>query len=98
VKTDRASTLASLEARAPFLDHTLVDFHATVPPHLRLRFHAGNVLLERAVAELLPPGIAERKKKGFGIPVASSELCSRLWRTWVGGFEEIGFRLAVVKG
>ena len=29
------------------------------------------MLLKRAVRELLPPGIAERKKKGFGIPVAA---------------------------
>ena len=28
---------------------------------------------------------------------ASPELCSRIWCNWVGGFEEIEFRFAVVK-
>ena len=69
-KVDRASMLTSLEVRAPFLDYTLVEFLARVPSRLKLRRFETKHLLKRAMARRLPPGIAGRKKKGFGIPVA----------------------------
>ena len=69
-KVDRASMLTSLEVRAPFLDYTLVEFLARVPSRLKLRRFETKHLLKRAMAGRLPPGIAGRKKKGFGIPVA----------------------------
>jgi asparagine synthase (glutamine-hydrolysing) len=70
VKVDRASMACSLEVRAPFLDVELVEFLGRVPPHLKLRRLATKQLLKKAMAGVLPPGIAERGKKGFGIPVA----------------------------
>jgi asparagine synthase (glutamine-hydrolysing) len=69
-KVDRASMLTSLEVRAPFLDYTLVEFLARVPSSLKLRRFDTKHLLKRAMNGRLPPGIAGRKKKGFGIPVA----------------------------
>jgi asparagine synthase (glutamine-hydrolysing) len=69
-KVDRASMACSLEVRAPFLDHTLVEYMATIPPDLKLHGFNGKYILKRAMAERLPPGIARRGKKGFGIPVA----------------------------
>ena len=69
-KVDRASMACSLEVRAPFLDHTLVEYIATIPPDLKLRGFNGKYILKRAMADRLPPGIARRSKKGFGIPVA----------------------------
>ena len=70
VKVDRASMACSLEIRAPFLDVELVDFLGRVPSRLKLRGLRGKYLLKRAMADTLPPGIASRPKKGFGIPVA----------------------------
>ena len=69
-KVDRTSMLSSLEVRAPFLDHTLVEFLARVPPTLKLRGLTTKYLLKQAMAGRLPAGIADREKKGFGIPVA----------------------------
>ena len=69
-KVDRASMACSLEVRAPFLDHTLVEYMATIPPDLKLHGFNGKYILKRAMADRLPPGIARRGKKGFGIPVA----------------------------
>ncbi|PJF20650.1 MAG: asparagine synthetase B, partial [Phototrophicales bacterium] len=37
IKTDRCSMQASLEARAPFLDHKLVEYAATIPFNLKLK-------------------------------------------------------------
>ncbi len=70
VKVDRASMACSLEVRAPFLDVDLVEFLGRVPPRLKLRRFETKHLLKRAMADVLPPGIATRAKKGFGIPVA----------------------------
>jgi asparagine synthase (glutamine-hydrolysing) len=70
VKVDRASMACSLEVRAPFLDVELVEFLGGVPPRLKLRGFGTKRLLKRALGDVLPPGIANRPKKGFGIPVA----------------------------
>jgi asparagine synthase (glutamine-hydrolysing) len=70
VKVDRASMACSLEVRAPFLDVDLVEFLGRVPPRLKLRRFETKYLLKRAMADVLPPGIAGRAKKGFGIPIA----------------------------
>jgi asparagine synthase (glutamine-hydrolysing) len=70
VKVDRASMACSLEVRAPFLDVELVEFLNAIPSGLKLHRLRTKHLLKRAMSGLLPPGIAERPKKGFGIPVA----------------------------
>jgi asparagine synthase (glutamine-hydrolysing) len=71
VKVDRASMACSLEVRAPFLDVELVELLARVPSRLKLRRLDTKHLLKRAMGDVLPPGIATRAKKGFGIPVAA---------------------------
>jgi asparagine synthase (glutamine-hydrolysing) len=70
VKVDRASMASSLEVRAPFLDVELVEFLGSVPARLKLRRSDTKHLLKRAMRDALPPGIAARAKKGFGIPLA----------------------------
>jgi asparagine synthase (glutamine-hydrolysing) len=69
VKVDRASMAASLEVRAPFLDHTFVSFVNSMPPRLKLRRLRSKYILKRAFADRLPPEIANRSKKGFGVPL-----------------------------
>jgi asparagine synthase (glutamine-hydrolysing) len=71
VKVDRASMACSLEVRAPFLDVELVEFLGRVPPRLKLRRLNTKWLLKLAMRDLLPAGIADRAKKGFGIPIAA---------------------------
>ena len=70
MKVDRASMACSLEVRAPFLDVELVEFLGRVPSRLKLRRFDTKHLLKRAMADVLPEGIATRAKKGFGVPVA----------------------------
>jgi len=67
-KVDRATMLASLEARAPFLDHDLSEFSAGLPSSLKLRGKTTKDILRRTVRKRLPPEILKRRKRGFNIP------------------------------
>ncbi len=69
-KVDRASMAVSLEVRAPFLDPRVAQFAASIPLSYKLKGSKGKYILKKAVEPLLPKGILERPKKGFGIPVA----------------------------
>jgi asparagine synthase (glutamine-hydrolysing) len=69
-KVDRASMACSLEARAPFLDYTFVEFVNSIPFHLKLKGLTTKYILKKAMQNKLPPEILGRRKKGFGIPVA----------------------------
>jgi len=70
-KVDRTSMAVSLEARVPLLDHVLMEYVATMPTALKFRDGAGKVILKRAMATDLPAGILNRRKMGFGLPIAS---------------------------
>ena len=70
VKVDRASMASSLEVRAPFLDHELVEFVMGLPSNLKLKGFTSKYLLKKAVRDILPAEIIQRKKKGFGVPIA----------------------------
>jgi asparagine synthase (glutamine-hydrolysing) len=67
---DRVSMAWSLESRVPLLDYRLVELAMRIPPHLKLRGLETKRILRRAVADLLPPIVAERRdKKGFPTPI-----------------------------
>jgi asparagine synthase (glutamine-hydrolysing) len=70
-KVDRASMAHSLEVRAPFLDHVLVEWAATLPPRLRLNAHGSKYVLKRALRPYLPAAIVQRGKMGFAVPLAA---------------------------
>ncbi|MDQ3187344.1 MAG: asparagine synthase (glutamine-hydrolyzing) [Pseudomonadota bacterium] len=70
LRQDKMSMANSVEARVPFLDHKLVEFLQTVPPHLKLASGGLNkVLLRNYAANILPDKAARRKKRPFYIPV-----------------------------
>lgn len=69
VKVDRMSMAHGLEVRAPFLDHSLVEFVASLAPGLKLRGPMLKRVLRRAMRDLLPREILARRKRGFGVPV-----------------------------
>jgi len=68
VKVDTASMMHSLEARAPFADHAVMEFAARLPAHLKMKGGKGKAILKRAFADVIPPEILNRKKKGFASP------------------------------
>jgi asparagine synthase (glutamine-hydrolysing) len=67
-KVDRATMLASLEARAPFLDHDLAQFAAGLPSSLKLKGFTTKDILKRTLRKRLPPDVIKRRKRGFNIP------------------------------
>jgi asparagine synthase (glutamine-hydrolysing) len=72
VKVARASMLASLEVRAPFLDHRIISFaFGEVPDTLRGTERARKVLLRMLATRLLPRELDVTRKQGFSIPLAA---------------------------
>lgn len=69
VKVDRTSMANSLEGRAPFLDHHLVEFAVRLDRSLRVHERRGKHLLRRVASRWLPADVLKKKKKGFGIPL-----------------------------
>ncbi|MDH4393718.1 MAG: amidotransferase 1, exosortase A system-associated [Aquabacterium sp.] len=69
-KVDRASMAHSLEVREPLMDHPLVEWLATLPPHLKVRGNEGKVLLKKAMEPHLSNDILYRPKMGFSVPLA----------------------------
>ncbi len=70
VKVDRASMACSLEVRAPFLDYEFVEFVMGLPSELKLKGFTSKYILKKAMKNFLPDEVIQRKKKGFGVPIA----------------------------
>ena len=68
-KEDRASMAVSLEVRVPFLDHTLVEFAATIPVQFKIKRLDKKHILKKAFSDVLPKEILYRRKKGFSVPL-----------------------------
>jgi asparagine synthase (glutamine-hydrolysing) len=69
VKVDRASMAYSLECRAPFLDHRVVECAWSLHPGERAIQLPGKLALRSLLARHLPIRLFERPKQGFGLPV-----------------------------
>jgi len=69
VKVDRASMATSLEVRAPFLDHHLVELAASIPAALKLAGGRQKAFLRAALAARLEPAALQRQKQGFAVPL-----------------------------
>lgn len=71
VKMDVASMANSLEVRAPFLDHQLVEFAASLPAEAKIAGGVGKAILRDLARDLVPPEILAAPKRGFSAPVAA---------------------------
>jgi len=70
-KVDRMSMAHSIESRVPLLDNEVIDFAATLPARFKIKDGRRKHIFKQVLAPLLPAGILDRKKQGFGIPLGN---------------------------
>lgn len=73
-KVDRAAMSTSLETRAPFLDHKVIETAWRVDMNLKIKsnslINANKWILRKLLVNYLPKEFFERPKAGFGIPIS----------------------------
>ena len=68
-RSDRMTAAASLELRAPFLDHRLAEYVSALPDAARVRGLSTKWILRRADEKLLAGASLKPRKRGFRIPL-----------------------------
>jgi asparagine synthase (glutamine-hydrolysing) len=82
IKADKMTMANSIELRVPLLDHKVLEFAASLPPHMKLNGFNTKYILKKALSSRIPREIRERKKAGFPVPYESwlrKELRDVVW-------------------
>jgi len=97
VKVDRAAMANSLEVRAPFLDHVLLELAARVPSALKIAHGETKAFLRSALRPRLGEVVMTRRKQGFAVPLRAwmagavgDELAQRLRATSLSEHVDVG--------
>jgi asparagine synthase (glutamine-hydrolysing) len=69
-KVDRGTMLASIEARAPYLDREVMELALPAPATLKVRGFTTKAILKEAARGLVPDDVIDRRKRGLSVPVA----------------------------
>jgi len=69
VKPDRMGMAASIENRAPFLDHRMIELAFKIPGKLKLKNGETKYIYKKAVSNLIGEHLTYRKKQMFTVPV-----------------------------
>ena len=68
-KVTKMVEAAGLRVRYPLLDRDLVDFAATIPPDLKVKWKKNRYIFKQAMKGFLPDEIIIKSKHGMGLPV-----------------------------
>ena len=68
-KVDRASMANSLETRAPFLDHRIIELLASVSMKIKLVGYERKRILRKTIGLTLPAELLRARKRGFAVPL-----------------------------
>ena len=68
-KVDRTSMAVSLEARAPLLDHRIIEFAWSLPFSYKIQGGTGKNILRQLLYNYVPKKLLDRPKSGFSVPV-----------------------------
>lgn len=82
VKVVRAAKLAGASVAFPYLDQDLIAFTGRLPVHDKVHRLNKRHLFKRAVEDILPIEIRQKKKQGFGLPVS-------VWMRRPGRFQDM---------
>jgi asparagine synthase (glutamine-hydrolysing) len=83
-KVDGGTMFHGLEARSPFMDHLLWEYAGALPVQTRLNNGVLKAVLREIARRRISPRVANRRKRGFEIPV-----CRWLARKWANRFVEL---------
>ncbi len=67
---DRMAMAHGLEGRPPIVDYRVVEYAASIPASLKLKGKTLKYILKRVASRYLPRTLIERRKQGFGFPLA----------------------------
>ena len=79
-KVDRATMFNSLESRAPFLDHKLVENSWKISLNHKIQGKNGKMILKEILKDYLPNNLIKKGKVGFAIPL--DELLRTKLKLW----------------
>jgi len=83
-RQDKMSMAASIESRVPFMDYRIVEFANRLPTSHKIVRGSGKAIVKAFARTALPAAIVDRRKSGFGVPLAS----------WFRMAEGLGARIA----
>ncbi len=101
-KVDLSSMAFSIEAREPLLDHSIIEWAATLPMSWKIRNSKNKYLLRQLAYKYVDKEILDRPKMGFKVPV--SQWLKNELRSWADTLlldesimEKCGLNYAVVQ-
>jgi asparagine synthase (glutamine-hydrolysing) len=75
---DRTAAAFGLENRSPYLDHRIIEFAFSIPPHMKVQACTLKWILRQVAARYLPKRVLERRDKmGLIFPI-------NIWYQWGG--------------
>lgn len=69
-RQDKMSMAAGIESRVPFMDYRIVEFANRLPTSCKIAKGSGKAVVKAVARSLLPVEIVDRRKSGFGVPLA----------------------------